>query len=353
MNRLALLLLLAAAPMLPAQQLVATDALPSAPSFLQAAQTPAQSASLTGTVTDTAGALVPGAAIVLEAPGQPARHTTTDAAGRFTLTGLPPANWHAVVAAIGLESQTTPPFILQPGERLELPTIALAIANATESVLVSGNSVEVAEAELNLETQQRTLGIIPNFRTSYIWNAAPLDAHQKYKLAYRTLSDPFSLFGFALSAYIETNNDTYPQWGRDAPSYGKRFGAGIGDSLFSRGFDTAVFPALFHQDPRYFYMGPAQPIRKRLIHAIETGIITRGDNGHLQPNYSHFAGNAAAGALSTVYHPASTNAGQLALTNTLLRIGFDGLDGLLREFVIVHLVRHKAPYANGEPAGTP
>jgi hypothetical protein len=194
MNRLALLLLLAAAPMLPAQQLVATDALPSAPSFLQAAQTPAQSASLTGTVTDTAGALVPGAAIVLEAQGQPARHTTTDTAGRFTLTGLPPATWHAVVAAIGLESQTTPPFILQPGERLELPTIALAIANATESVLVSGNSVEVAEAELNLETQQRTLGIIPNFRTSYIWNAAPLDAHQKYKLAYRTLSDPFSLF---------------------------------------------------------------------------------------------------------------------------------------------------------------
>ena len=127
----------------------------------------------------------------------------------------------------------------------------------------------------------------------------------------------------------------------------------VGDSLFSRGFDSAVFPAIFHQDPRYFYMGPAQPFRKRLWHALSTGIICRGDNGKLEPNYSHFAGNAAAGALSSLYHPASDGPGKLALDNSLLRLGFDGLDATLREFIFSHITRHKPPYANGEPADQP
>jgi hypothetical protein len=238
------------------------------------------------------------------------------------------------------------------GEHFEMPETALLVADTGMSVTVYATSEQVAEAELKLETQQRVLGIAPNFYTSFVYNAAPLNTRQKFKLAYKSRIDPLNFVSAAITAGIETGRDTYPDWGQDGPSYFKRYAAAYGDALFGRFFGSAIFPSIFRQDPRYFYMGPAQPKKKRVLHALSAGIIARGDNGKPQPNYSHIMGNAAAGALSTVYHPPDHSAGSLALDNALIGIAGGAVQGLVREFVLKPFT-HKVPaYANGktEPA---
>jgi len=338
-----------------AAQSMAALPLPDAPSFaLQAAAQPESSARVQGMVTDAHGGLVPRASVTLERTGQSRLlETTSDDAGHFLFLNVAAGSYTLLVAAPELKTYLSAPFTVQPGEHLELPGIALGIATATTSVEVSANSPEVAEQELHLEEQQRVFGVLPNFYTSYVWNAAPLTTRQKFKLSLHASTDPFSILGFAIVAEIETSNDTFPSWGRDAPSYGKRFGAAFGDALFSRQLDSAFFPAIFHQDPRYFYMGPAQPGKKRLWHALTNGIFARGDNGGTEINFSHLLGNAGAGALSSLYHPASDSAGKLALDNTLLRIGGDAAQGFVREFVLDHLHHNKASFANGETAPAP
>jgi hypothetical protein len=346
--------------------------LPDAPSTsLHATDAPVDAtAKIQGTVVDASGALVPGATIKLELneghgfltdapkPGEleklykPMGETIADSGGRFEFTGLTPGIYRVLISAKGLQPFLSKRMTILAGEHFEMPETALLVADTGMSVTVYATSEQVAEAELKLETQQRVLGIAPNFYTSFVYNAAPLNTRQKFKLAYKSRIDPLNFVSAAITAGIETGRDTYPDWGQDGPSYFKRYAAAYGDALFGRFFGSAIFPSIFRQDPRYFYMGPAQPKKKRLLHALSAGIIARGDNGKPQPNYSHIAGNAAAGALSTVYHPADHSAGSLALDNALIGIAGGAVQGLVREFVLKPFT-HKVPaYANGktEPA---
>ena len=325
-----------------------------------------RNAKIVGTVVDASGALVPGATVKLELneghgflsdapkPGdlealyKPLAETTSDSGGKFEFDGLTPGIYRVLISAKGLQPFLSKRMTLLAGQHYELPDTALLVADTGMSVTVYATSEQVAEAELKLETQQRVLGIVPNFYTSFVYNAAPLNTRQKFKLAYKSRSDPWNFAVAGIVAGIETAHDTFPSWGQDTPSYFKRYAAAYGDALFGRFIGSALFPSVFHQDPRYFYMGPSQPKKKRILHALSAGVIARGDNGRLQPNYSHIAGNAAAGALSTVYHPADHTAGQLALDNALIGIAGGAVQGLVREFVLKPFT-HKVPaYANGQ-----
>ena len=330
--------------------------LPNAPSFVlqEPPSAPDSAGNLQGVVTDLHGGLVPRASITLERKGQSSlRETTSDSAGHFAYAGVPAGSYTLLVSAPELQTYLSAPFTVQPGEHLELPPIALAIASANTSISVSANSTAVAEEELNRETKQRVLGIFPNFYTSFVYDAAPLDTRQKFKLTTRTLIDPIAFIGVAVTAGIETSRDTFPSWGQDGTSYGKRFAAAYGDELLTRMFSYAIYPSLFHQDPRYFYMGPTNKTSTRFWHAALSGIITRGDNGHMEPNYSHMLGSASAGALSSVYHPASDSAGHLAALNYAIGLGTKGGQALVREFILPHFTTHVPAYAKGRTASPP
>jgi hypothetical protein len=60
-------------------------------------------------------------------------------------------------------------------------------------VEVGVSQIEVAEEQIKVEEQQRVLGVLPNFYVSYIPDAAPLTSKQKFKLAFRTVIDPFTV----------------------------------------------------------------------------------------------------------------------------------------------------------------
>ncbi|MES2391935.1 MAG: carboxypeptidase-like regulatory domain-containing protein [Acidobacteriota bacterium] len=331
---------------------------PDDPSFLlqqtTAAVASTERGTISGVVTDTSGSLIPGAVITLTQPSQPGlRDTTSDSSGHFAFTNLRPGKYNLLVAAPSFRTYASPIVALQPGEHSDLPPIQLAVAAST-TIDVSADSTAVAEQELKRETSQRIVGIIPNFYTSFVYDAAPLNTRQKFKLNLRSVTDPTLLLGVAISSGIEQANNTFPEWGNsDAASYGKRFAAGYGDALLIHTFSYALYPAIFHQDPRYFYLGPTNKTSTRIWHALSYSVITRGDNGRHQINFSRLLGSASAGAASSFYHPASEGPAKLAGINLGIGIGQGALQAIFREFVWAHFTTHVPAYANGRTSLTP
>ena len=169
------------------------------------------------------------------------------------------------------------------------------VADARVEVQVGLTQVEVAEEEVKFEEKQRVLGVIPNFYVSYVPDAAPLDAKQKFKLAFRSMIDPFTFVVVAGTAGVEQAQNHFAGYGQGAQGYAKRFAASYGDATTGTLIGAAIFPVLLRQDPRYFYKGTGSVRHGRTL-AIANAFICKGDNGRWQPNYSNVLGSLAAAA---------------------------------------------------------
>ncbi len=333
----------------------ASSSVPDSPGFLQAAAAEAP-ARIVGKIYDVNGGLVPGATIsVLDKADKTVGTGTSDSEALFEIGNLPPGTYKVLVVAVGLQSFESPAVTLKAGERYELPETALPIATANQTVNVVMTQEMIAEEEIRDETRQRVLGVFPNFYTSYEWNAAPLNARQKFKVAFKSTTDPLIFVTTAIVAGVQQARGTYEaDYGDGAEGFAERYGAQYGNALIGRFIGSAILPSIFKQDPRYFYMGPPSTTGQRFRHAIAFSVTARSDqghNGHLVPNYSHILGNFIAGYISRTYHPASSNGIGLAVDNALIGIGGAAVQGLTREFLFRRVSTHTPKYAKGKPVG--
>ncbi len=195
--------------------------------------------------------------------------------------------------------------------------VGIRIATKTTTVGVVATQNDVAQAQVKEEEQQRILGFLPNYYTSYIWTAAPMTRKLKFTLALRTATDPVMFLVVAGVAGVEQSHKTFPGYGQGFEGYAKRYGASYADTVSGRMFGSAIFPVLFHQDPRYFYRGSGST-RSRLLYALISTVICRGDNGQLEPNYSHVLGSFAAAGLSNVYRAPQDRQANLTFRNGLI-----------------------------------
>ena len=79
----------------------------------------------------------------------------------------------------------------------EVPNISLSVATANIEVTVRPTDLIAAE-QIKAEEKQRLIGVIPNFYTSYIYDAAPLTWKQKFSLAARGTFDPVAVIGVGI-----------------------------------------------------------------------------------------------------------------------------------------------------------
>ena len=292
-----------------------------------------EQSSLQGFVTDTSGASIPGALITLKGNGsQSARTVTAGSTGNFVFADLEPDTFTVVVEAAGFSSWSSEKITLKAGEEYELPTVHLRAAT-TADIEVFSSSYELAEEQMHAAEKQRVLGIIPNFYTSYVWNAAPLTTKQKFSLAIRSEIDPASFLGAAFGAGLEQWQDDYSGYGQGAAGYFKRFGASYTDGFDGAMIGSAILPTLFHQDPRYYWKGRGTH-RQRALYAISTVVICKGDNGKWETNYSNIIGNFAAGGLSNAYYPAANRGFQLTVVNAILGFASEAIGDLFQEFLL-------------------
>jgi len=195
----------------------------------------------------------------------------------------------------------------------------------------------VAEAQIKEQEKQRALAFIPNFYVTYDREAAPLNAKQKFELAWKTAADPVTLMGAGVYAGFEQAGNRYPEYGQGSQGYAKRYGSGYADAVSGIFIGNAILPSLLKQDPRYFYKGTGST-RSRLLYAVASSVICKGDNQRWQPNYSFMLGSVAVGGISTLYVPSSgSNGVGLVFQNALIRIGQGSLGGVLQEFVFSRL----------------
>jgi hypothetical protein len=184
------------------------------------------------------------------------------------------------------------------------------------------------------------LAFIPNFYVTYEKNPAPLNAKQKFELAWKTAVDPLTLVATAFYAGFEQAGDRYPEFGQGVQGYAKRYGAAYTDTVSGIFIGDAILPSLLKQDPRYFYNGTGST-KSRLLHAIASSVICKGDNKRLQPNYSFMLGSLAVGGISNLNVPAKERNGVgLVFENALISIGEASIGGVLQEFLLPKLTPH-------------
>ena len=289
------------------------------------------SASVSGVVLDVSGAAVPGAQVSLtHRDGTRVRTLISGGNGEFAFSKLPAGSYLIIVNVKGFATFTSAEFVVTAQQSYEVPKISLSVAMADTEVTVRPTDVIAAE-QIKAEEKQRFIGVIPNFYISYVHDPAPMTSKQKFLLASHDTFDPVSLVSVALAAGIEQANNTYAGYGQGAAGYGKRFAAKFGDGRTSDFLSHAVFPSLFHQDPRYFYQGTGS-FKSRLVHAASFAIITRSDSGKPMPNYSYFLGDIGSGALSNLYYPHADRGIGLVFTNAAIGIAGKAGGTIVREF---------------------
>ena len=174
-------------------------------------------------------------------------------------------------------------------------------------------------------------GLMPNYTTVDSGTAvSPLTAGDKMKLALRYL-DPYTFVFVAVRAGYDQAIDDKSEYGQGAEGYGKRYGADFADGLTNSIFVTGVYPALFHDDPRYFRQGSGG-FFSRTTYAVSRIMITRKDSGARAFNYSEILGNLSSGAISTSYYPESERNAGGVFERAGIQLGFDAGFNLVREF---------------------
>lgn len=310
------------------QPTAASSATESTPSLLPAG--------MTGTVSDSNDGIIPGAQVVLNGPAPADKQSAVAGEnGQFTFenlkAGIP---YQVVISANGFVTWTSPAIVLASGQYLILTGAKLELAGGSTSITVSAASsdLQLATEQLRMEEQQRVLGIVPNFYVVYDHNAAPLSAKMKFKLAWKAEIDPVTVLGEGFVAGLDQGGRT-PDYNEGATGYFKRFGAVYADGFTDIMFGGAILPTLLHQDPRYFYKGEGTN-RSRLLYAMSSSFICKGDNGRWQPNYSSVGGDLISGAISNAYYPRSNRGAQLVFVNAGLTTGGRMVNDVVQEFLL-------------------
>jgi hypothetical protein len=201
----------------------------------------------------------------------------------------------------------------------------------TPSALPSpGASHDVSQD--NAADDHRMFKVLPNYKTINDPDQpiAPLSAGEKFALVEHYF-DPFTFVFTSITAGVEQAANEKEAYGQGVMGYSKRYGADFTDGFTNELFVTGVFPALLHEDPRYYRLGHGSGWR-RTGYALSRILIAHGDSGNTRINASELLGNIASGALSMTYYPQNERSVSGVFTRMSVEIGYDSLFNVLKEF---------------------
>lgn len=178
---------------------------------------------------------------------------------------------------------------------------------------------------------KRIFGIVPNYRTDILPNPyKPISVKQKFVIASQDSFDRGTVIlaaAFAGEAQLSNDNRAF---GQGAAAYGRYFGTAYADLVIGDFMTEAIYPSLLHQDPRYFSRRKGSAW-SRLGYAMGQIIVTHGDNGRTQFNFSEVLGNSTAVAISQSYYQDNRDASDAAV-KLVTQLGVDAASNVLKEF---------------------
>ncbi len=166
---------------------------------------------------------------------------------------------------------------------------------------------ELPDGKVAGTSNDRLFYTLPNFLTLQgSEKLPPMTAKDKFKVVALGTFDYVEYPWWGVLAAINQAENNEPAFGQGWAAYGKRYGTTAGDSMVENFMVGAVIPSILHQDPR-FYQSSKGGFWRRTGYSVSRIVVTRGDSGHAQFNFSEILGSASAAAISTYsYHPRST-----------------------------------------------
>ena len=146
------------------------------------------------------------------------------------------------------------------------------------------------------------LGLVPYLGVVDAPSAPPLTPSEKLNLAVSEFTNPFVVVEDAFKAEYYRGLDPPKKIGHGGFGYAKQFGAAYLDTVSASTFSSFLYPALLHQDPRYFRDGKGS-LRSRLIYSVSRVFVAPSDEGHKEFNWSQVLGSATSTVLSSTYYP--------------------------------------------------
>jgi hypothetical protein len=227
----------------------------------------------------------------------------------------------------------------------------LALPNAPDAAMSdSSASVDVASANTSgtsgaaVTTTSGVVFVSPTQKFIRPGQVAPtLTAGNKVLLGVRDAYSPFSASGwFAVAGYEQVMNGS-PNYGTDRGAFGQRLcAAAVRDSSESI-FSESVMANFFHEDPRYYQMGPAHNFFVRLLYSGTRPIFTRSDSGRQSLNLASLSGTLGGSALTNLYYPQANRGPTQTMETFGGSIGGSALGDVVSEFYdsFTHMFRHR------------
>ena len=233
----------------------------------------------------------------------------------------------AVAPAFGQQSapQEQPAQGVAPTQQAAPESASATTSNATS------NTAPNAAQEAEPPGGKRVFGVLPNYRTADAsQEGTPISAHQKFVIASKDSFDYPLVMLAGVFAGMGQLADQQPSFGQGLKGYGHRLLTNYADQAMGNMFTEGLFPALLHEDPRYFRRGTGTKWH-RAGYAMTRIFVTHTDSGHSRFNYSEWLGNATSVAISNAYYPDSRTFSDNA-TKLLEQCGTDALSQVLKEF---------------------
>ncbi len=152
---------------------------------------------------------------------------------------------------------------------------------------------------------KRAYGVLPNYRTANLYDPfVPISAKRKLTIASK---DSFDYPIFALATFfsgIAQLKDDHEDFGQGMEGFAHRYATAFVDQTVGNYMTEGIYPALLHQDPRYFRVGASYgSVAKRLAYAASRVLVAKNDKGNWTFNTSEVAGNFTASGLANLYYP--------------------------------------------------
>lgn len=178
---------------------------------------------------------------------------------------------------------------------------------------------------------KRIFGIIPNYRTvPTMADYRPIDAGQKFAIAKDDALDRGTFVLAALFAGYAQLTDATPEFGTGVPAYAKYYGGSLADLVIGDFMTEGIYPSLLRQDPRYFRRASGGGW-SRFGYAVGQVVVTHGDGGATQPNWSEWVGNGTAVGIANAYYPGKHTLSS-NLTKLALQVAVDAAANVVKEF---------------------
>jgi hypothetical protein len=158
-----------------------------------------------------------------------------------------------------------------------------------------------------------------------------LTPKQKFTVFVQQIYSPYTLGTVAFNALQAQASGDWYTYGGGMQGYGKRYGASLANDESGVFFGWFLYPTLFHQDPRYPLKGTGN-FFGRAAYAMSRVLITRGDSGKQQFNYSLVMATFTASGVANAYYPRNLRGFGNTVAGASMGLVSDAGMNMLREF---------------------